>query len=85
MDDILYKTTILKSHISIEGTYRHYKGLLYQVLAVGLHSETLEELVIYQALYGEKLVWVRPLTMFLESITIEDKTYPRFTKVDCSD
>lgn len=47
------------------GIYEHFKGKKYQVLGVGLHSETLEEVVVYQALYGEKTIWVRPIDMFL--------------------
>ena len=60
------------------GFYEHYKDNKYQVLAVGLHSETLEELVIYKALYGKKLTWVRPLKMFLESVVIDGIKKPRF-------
>lgn len=60
------------------GLYEHYKGNKYQVLGVAIHSETLEELVIYKALYGEGLTWVRPLKMFLENVKIDGKTKPRF-------
>ena len=48
------------------GRYKHYKGKEYEVLGVAKHSETLEDFVIYQALYGKKQIWVRPLNMFLE-------------------
>lgn len=58
--------------------YEHYKGLRYRVLGVARHSETLEELVVYQALYGENNVWVRPLEMFLENIVINGQSQPRF-------
>jgi hypothetical protein len=61
------------------GLYRHYKGNLYQVLSVARHSETLEPVVVYQALYGNYGIWVRPLTMFEEKITIDGKTLDRFT------
>jgi hypothetical protein len=64
----------------IPGKYRHYKGKEYEVIGVARHSETLEELVVYKALYqkeGENL-WVRPLAMFLETVVIEGKTIPRF-------
>jgi hypothetical protein len=61
------------------GLYEHYKGNKYQVLGVAIHSETLEELVVYKALYGEGLTWVRPLKMFLESVEIEGKMKPRFS------
>lgn len=63
------------------GIYEHYKGKRYEVLGVALHSETLEELVVYRALYGERLTWVRPLEMFLEEIEIDGVKKPRFKKV----
>ncbi len=65
------------------GLYKHYKGMNYIVHDVVLHSETLEELVYYECLYDNKLgqLWVRPLTMFLEDIIINDKTTPRFTYI----
>ncbi len=63
------------------GLYRHYKGNLYQVLSLARHSETLEALVVYQALYGTYGVWVRPLTMFEEKVTIDGKTIDRFAFV----
>jgi hypothetical protein len=50
------------------GRYRHYKGREYRVIGIARHSETLEPLVIYQALYGEKGLWVRPAAMFTECI-----------------
>lgn len=58
--------------------YEHYKGLRYKVLGVARHSETLEELIVYQALYGEYEMWVRPLNMFLEHIIVNGKSQPRF-------
>ena len=60
------------------GIYRHYKGNNYQVLGVAIHSETLEELVIYKALYGQGLTWVRPLNMFLEQVEVNGTKFPRF-------
>jgi len=60
------------------GKYQHYKGKYYQVLGIAKHSETLEDLVVYQALYGEKQLWIRPKKMFLEKITKNKKTIPRF-------
>ncbi len=60
------------------GVYEHYKGKRYQVLGVALHSETLEELVVYKALYGEGLIWVRPLDMFLEEIEVDGVKRSRF-------
>ncbi len=61
------------------GKYKHYKGKPYEVIGVARHSETLEEMVVYKALYqteGENL-WVRPLTMFLETVEIDGKTMNR--------
>lgn len=60
------------------GKYRHYKGKEYEVIGVAKHSETLEELVIYKALYGEGQIWVRPLAMFIEEVEIEGIKIPRF-------
>lgn len=64
--------------IVINGIYIHYKGLKYKILYIALHSETLDELVVYQAQYGEMTVWARPLALFLENITIEGISQPRF-------
>ena len=61
-----------------KGLYKHYKGNLYKVIANAKHSETMEELVVYQALYGEYGFWVRPLSMFIETIVIEENQIPRF-------
>ncbi len=60
------------------GKYQHYKGKYYQVLGVAKHSETLEELVVYQALYDEQAFWVRPLKMFEEFVELDGKSMPRF-------
>lgn len=60
------------------GKYRHYKGKEYEVIGIARHSETLEELVMYRALYGERDMWVRPLTMFFEEVEIDGKKMPRF-------
>ncbi len=61
-----------------QGIYRHYKGSLYQVLHTATHSETEESLVVYRCLYGEYGVWVRPLAMFTETVTVDGKETPRF-------
>ena len=55
-----------------KGIYRHYKGNEYEVLSVALHSETLEEMVVYKALYGEEKIWVRPLSMWNDKIILKD-------------
>lgn len=60
------------------GIYKHYKGNRYKVIGIAKHSETLEELVVYQQLYGEMGLWVRPLAMFNESVEIDGKRVPRF-------
>ena len=60
------------------GLYRHFKGNLYRLLHVANHSETLEEMVVYQALYGEGKIWVRPLSMWNETVERDGKTYKRF-------
>ena len=63
------------------GKYRHFKGNEYEVLFVGKHSETLEEYVVYRALYGEKQVWVRPASMWNETLIRDNKTVRRFTYI----
>ncbi|MDO8584502.1 MAG: DUF1653 domain-containing protein [bacterium] len=60
------------------GIYEHFKGNRYEVLGVARHSETLEELVVYRALYGDHALWTRPLAMFLENVERDGKTVPRF-------
>ena len=67
------------------GLYRHYKGNMYEVLGQALHSETMEELVVYRALYGEYGLWVRPKAMFLEIVVQEGKAIPRFEYINDSD
>ncbi len=63
--------------------YEHYKGLPYKILGVAQHSETYEELVVYQAQYGEKKVWVRPIAMFLDNVNVNGKNIPRFKFIEC--
>ena len=60
------------------GIYRHYKGQRYRVLGTARHSETMEPLVVYQALYGEHGLWVRPAAMFCETVELEGEPIPRF-------
>ena len=61
------------------GRYRHFKGKEYEVLGVARHSETEEELVVYRALYGDFGLWVRPVSMWNETVERDGKTYRRFT------
>jgi hypothetical protein len=62
------------------GLYRHYKGGLYEVIGSARHSETLEPMTVYRALYGEHGLWVRPAAMFSEQVTIEGVLQARFQK-----
>ncbi|MDD2785587.1 MAG: DUF1653 domain-containing protein [Patescibacteria group bacterium] len=63
------------------GKYKHYSGKEYEIVGIAKHSETLEEMVVYRALYGEHQIWVRPLGMFLEDVEIDGKLVPRFERV----
>ena len=68
------------------GIYEHYKGKQYEVIGIAHHSETLEELVVYRALYdhpqyGKNALWVRPAAMFAETVTINGVEVPRFKKL----
>lgn len=60
------------------GRYRHYKGYEYEVVAVARHSETMEPLVVYRALYGEGGLWVRPHAMFCEEVVVDGRRVKRF-------
>ncbi|MFU2433735.1 MAG: DUF1653 domain-containing protein [Clostridiales bacterium] len=63
------------------GRYRHFKGKEYEVLGVARHSETQEELVVYRALYGDFSLWVRPVSMWNETVERDGKTFRRFTYI----
>lgn len=68
------------------GLYRHYRNKRYEVMGTARHSETLEDMVVYRALYAgefpEGQLWVRPAAMFLEQVTVDGRTQPRFTKIE---
>lgn len=66
------------------GLYRHYKGQMYEVIDTVRHSETLEPMTLYRALYGERGLWVRPAAMFQETVTIDGVEQARFAKAKAS-
>lgn len=61
------------------GKYRHFKGMEYEVIGIAKHSETLEEMVVYKALYGDGDIWVRPVSMWNEVVERDGKQFQRFT------
>lgn len=61
-----------------KGIYRHFKGGRYELIDIARHSETREEMVVYRALYGDGGLWVRPLSMWSETVVRDGKTYTRF-------
>ena len=65
-----------------KGIYRHYKGGMYELIALATHSETLEEMVVYRALYGEKALWVRPASMWNETVEKDGYCGPRFSYIE---
>lgn len=67
------------------GLYQHYSGKLYQVLGIGRHSETLEEMVVYRKLYDDYSIWLRPKAMFEEAIQHKGKILPRFQFIKALD
>lgn len=76
MNEIRWQPSMDASHKV--GKYRHFKGNEYQVVAFAKHSETLEEFVVYQALYGQRGMWIRPFKMFDEMVQLEGKLVRRF-------
>ncbi len=64
-----------------KGRYRHYKGNEYELIGIANHSETLEKMVIYRALYGEGELWARPLSMWSETVEVNGETKRRFTYI----
>lgn len=61
-----------------KGIYRHFKGNMYEVIDIANHSETLEKYVVYRALYGKKELWIRPLSMWNETVERDGETFKRF-------
>ena len=76
MTDFLFNFVIMTGKY-----YRHFKGNVYRVLHIAKHSETLEDIVVYQAMYGERGIWVRPKAMFEEIIERDGKTFRRFEPI----
>ena len=70
-----YKEAIIPS------CYRHFKGKEYEVLSIARHSETLEPVVVYKALYGDQAIWVRPASMWEESVSYNGEKVKRFTRI----
>lgn len=70
----------MEKELVIGGIYKHYKGNEYKVLHIARHSETLEEMVVYQCLYGDYSIWIRPKKMFLEKVEIDGQLVDRFEK-----
>lgn len=68
--------------IKIGSKYKHFKGNEYLVIHIAKNSETMEDMVVYQALYGDKNIWVRPLSMFWDYVDIEGKLIRRFQKIE---
>lgn len=77
----MHKLDLLDETALPPGRYRHYKGNDYQVIGLARHSETLETVVVYRALYGEGGLWVRPLAMFMETVVVEGRSMPRFARL----
>ncbi len=64
------------------GVYEHYKGNRYELIGIAKHSETLEDMVVYRALYGDEDIWVRPLSMWSETIKVNGTDVPRFKLIE---
>lgn len=69
-------------HLPVRGRYRHFKGMEYEVVGIAHHSETMEDMVVYRALYGEGDLWVRPASMWDEEVVCDGVTYKRFTLIE---
>lgn len=64
------------------GRYRHYKGKDYEVIGIARDSETEEPFVVYRLLYGDYSLWIRPVSRFADTVTVDGKEVPRFTRLD---
>ncbi len=69
-------------NLPVRGRYRHFKGMEYEVVGIAHHSETMEDMVVYRALYGEGELWVRPASMWDEEVVRDGVTYKRFTLIE---
>lgn len=81
-NEVLPDFLVRAKSIAVGSIYEHYKGHRYKIFALARHSETLEELVVYQALYNGSDIWVRPLCMFLENVMVNGQSLPRFKLVE---
>jgi len=77
---------LMMKKVPIGGVFTHYKGLKYEILSIGRHTEREDLHVVYKALYsdaefGEGAIWIRPLSMFLERVEVDGKNVPRFSMV----
>ena len=80
-DELAARLTQAAEQVSVGAEYEHYKHMRYKVLAVALIEATNEPCVVYQALYGERVIFVRPLKDWLASVEVEERLVPRFAKV----
>ena len=71
-----------QKHLPVRGKYRHFKGMEYEVVGIAHHSETMEDMVVYRALYGAGELWVRPASMWDEEVVRDGVTYKRFTLIE---
>lgn len=70
------------NNIKVGETYKHFKGNFYKIIAIAKHSETMEDLVIYQQIDDVTKIWARPINMFNDTIIKDNVSYKRFTKID---
>ena len=71
-----------QKYLPVRGRYRHFKGMEYEVVGIAHHSEPMEDMVVYRALYGEGALWVRPASMWEETVVRDGVTYKRFTLIE---